>query len=76
MVYFVPICTLLGKNDNKCPFTMSYWCLIYCFQISSNNLIMVKLTYISTYTIYIIILYSLYEVIYNYIEILMEYLFF
>jgi len=30
----------------------------------------------STYTIYIIILYSLYEVIYNYIEILMEYLFF
>jgi len=49
MVYFVPICTLLGKNDNKCPFTMSYWCLIYCFQISSNNLIMVKLTYISTY---------------------------
>ena len=30
----------------------------------------------STYNIYIIDLYSLYEVIYNYIEILMEYLFF
>ena len=30
----------------------------------------------STYTIFIINLYSFYEVIYNYIEILMEYLFF